>query len=308
MRSSGLIQRLAGAVAAGFAIIHFPAPTLAGFDCQQPATQAEINTCAVISAKKADQALNQTYQKLKATLSSHQDKLLLDAQLAWIQFRDGHCALERSFEEGGTLSITTQLDCVKRMSDVREKELRSLLRTRHGVSTPPHSQYMLIGPDGIGVARIGMTTAQLKQRLDVHTVLLAKHPMMVDVDAIPMAREGIIQFYVLFPTGTSVKDSSVIKALLTTNPAYKTREGVGPGMLLSEAARLYGQPTLSFNSANESRETATFAGQPSRQIRFGVNVSGTSMAGVYAGPRKEYNQTQRYQDSASISYVLVGVP
>jgi uncharacterized protein YecT (DUF1311 family) len=289
-------------------MIYFPAPMLAGSDCQQPATQAEINICAVISAKKADQALNQTYQKLKATLSAHQYKLLLDAQLSWIQFRDNHCALERSFEEGGTLSITTQLDCVKRMSDAREKELRSLLRSHHGFSTPSHSQDTLIGPDGIGVARIGMTTAQLKQRLDAHTVLLAKQRMMVDVEAIPMSREGIIQFYVLFPTGTSVKDTSVIKALLTTNPAYKTREGVGPGMLLSQAARLYGQPTLTYNTANESRETATFAGQPSGQIRFGVKVGVTSMAGVYAGPRKEYNQTQRYQDSAFISYVLVGVP
>ena len=152
-----------------------------------------------------------------------------------------------------------------------------------------------------------MTITQLKQRMDAQTVLLAKQRMMVDVDAIPISREGIILFYVLFPTDTIVNSNTVIKALLTTNPAYKTREGVGPRMLVSQAARLYGQPTLTYNLANESRETATFAGQVSAQIHFGVKSGETSMAGVYADPKKEYNQTQRYHDSAFISCVLVGV-
>lgn len=154
MRSLRLINRFAAVVAAGYWMTCYPAPVLAGSECQQPDTQAKINACAVISAKKADQALNQTYQQLKASLHVHQYKLLLDAQLSWIKYRDNHCGLERSFEEGGTLSITTQLDCVKRMSDAREKELRSLLRSQYGFSTPSHSQETLIGPDGIGVAKI----------------------------------------------------------------------------------------------------------------------------------------------------------
>lgn len=295
-----------------------PAPVLAGVNCQSPLTQAEINTCAAITAKEADQALNQTYQQLKASLSPQQDALLVTAQLVWIRFRDAHCELERSFEAGGSLSTTNHLECVRRMSSAREKELRALQQLRPGVnlssqpqSTQPQasqSKTTLIGTDRIGVARIGMTLAQLRQRLDPESSLLARRPFMVDVEAIPIARQGIVQFHVLVPAGANVSDATVISALLTTNPAFRTQEGVGPGLSLREAARLYGQPTLAYNTSNESRETVTFAQQPSRQIRFGVKGGATGLAGVYPLLRSEYRQTQRYHPSASISYVLVVAP
>jgi len=287
-------------------------------NCQSPLTQADINTCAAITAKEADQALNQAYQQLKARLSPQQDALLVAAQIAWIRFRDAHCALERSFEAGGSLSTTRHLECVRRLSSAREKELRALHQVRPGLtpSSQPQgspsqvsqTQSTLIGPDRIGVARIGMTMAQLKQSLDPQSALLARRPFMVDVETIPVVREGVIQFHVLVPVGTKVNDALVIPALLTTNPAFKTQDGVGPGLPLREAARLYGQPTLSYNTSNESRETVTFAQQPSRLIRFGVKGGATGMAGVYPILRREFRQTQRYYPSASISYVLVGSP
>jgi uncharacterized protein YecT (DUF1311 family) len=290
-----------------------PAPVMAGVNCQSPLTQADINTCAAITAKEADQALNQAYQQLKASLSPPQDALLVAAQLAWIRFRDTHCELERSFEAGGSLSTTSHLECVRRMSSAREKELRALQQARPGLSqsTQPQasqSQNTLIGTDHIGVARIGMTLAQLRQRLDPQSSMLARRPFMVDVESIPIARQGVVQFHVLVPAGTNVSDATVIAALLTTNPAFRTREGVGPGLPLREAARLYGQPTLGYNTSNESRETVTFNQQPSRQIRFGVKGGATGLAGVYPLLRREYRQTQRYHPSASISYVLVGAP
>ena len=314
MQRSGWVRFSSGVAAAAFiACLSDPAPALAGVNCQSPLTQADINACAAISAKEADQALNQAYQQLKARLSPQQDALLVAAQLAWIRFRDAQCELERSIEAGGSLSTTSHLECVRRLSSAREQELRVVQQPRPGLSqsTQPQasqSQNTLIGTDRIGVARIGMTLAQLRQSLDPQSSLLARRAFMVDVESIPIARQGVVQFHVLVPAGTNVSDATVISALLTTNPAFRTREGVGPGLPLREAARLYGQPTLSYNTSNESRETVTFAQQPSRQIRFGVKGGATGLAGVYPLLRREYRQTQRYLPSASISYVLVASP
>lgn len=319
MQRSGWVKLSGGLVLATLlASLRDPAPVMAGVNCQSPLTQADINTCAAITAKEADQALNQAYQKLKASLSPQQDVLLVAAQLAWIRFRDTHCELERSFEAGGSLSTTSHLECVRRMSSAREKVLRALQQARPGLSqsTQPlapqpqasQSQNTLIGTDRIGVARIGMTLAQLRQSLDPQSSMLARRPFMVDLESIPIARQGVVQFHVLVPAGTNVSDATVIAALLTTNPAFRTREGVGPGLPLREAARLYGQPTLGYNTSNESRETVTFNQQPSRQIRFGVKAGAKGLAGVYPLLRREYRQTQRYHPSASISYVLVGAP
>lgn len=282
-------------------------------DCRTLMTQAAVNNCAVKLAKEADTALNQTYQKLQSTLSASQENLLITAQLSWIRFRDDHCLLEKSFQHDGTLSTTSQLTCIQRLSDGREKELRHLLNTQnfYQKTSPPsqdeHAQ-TLISADRIGPAVIGKTLGELRRSLASNDSLQAKQKLMVDFDAIPLAREGKIQLYILFPEGTTVTDKSVIRSLLTKNTHYKTREGVGPGMKLIEAEKIYGEATLFYNTSNESREYATFAKQPSRLIRFGVNRRGFGLAGNYPKPEKEFNQTQRFHQSASIAYVQVANP
>lgn len=46
------------------------------------------------SFEVADQALNTTYQDLQAALSLPEQEQLIDAQLAWINYRDVHCVFE----------------------------------------------------------------------------------------------------------------------------------------------------------------------------------------------------------------------
>jgi uncharacterized protein YecT (DUF1311 family) len=294
---------------------------LAGLDCRHPGTQAEISNCAALLAKESDQMLNQMYQKLRASLSADQVKLLVTAQLAWIKLRDDHCALEKSFLAGGSLSVTAQLTCVKRMSDARTTELKGLLSARNfdgnkrpaltapvpGLPINPQAD-TLIGPGRIGPAAIGATLGALRQALPDQATLQPKQRLMVDSDAIPLIRDHVVQLYILFPVGTAVTDASMIRALLTTNPNFKTQEGVGPGMKLTAAARIYGQPTLFYNTSSESREYVSFSRQPSRRIRFGVNRAGLDLAGKYNTPGKEYNQTQRYHAEATIAFVQVDAP
>jgi len=294
---------------------------ISGLECSNPGTQAAINNCAVMLVRESDDALNQTYQKLRPTLSAAQEGLLVSAQLSWIKFRDDHCALEKSFLGDGSLSTTSQLSCIKRMSDEREKELRSLLSVRNFYGTTKPSQVMrhdgqstdshagnLIGADRIGPAVIGKTLGELRRSLGNNDSLQAKQRLMVNIDAIPLVRKGNIQLYLLFPEGAAITDTSVIRSLLTKNPDYKTKEGVGPGMRVAEVEQIYGKPTLFYNASNESREYATFSRQLSRHIRFGVRMNGHSLAGDYAKPNKEYNQTQQYHGTAYIAFVEVVAP
>lgn len=182
--------------------------------CSQPATQAAINACAVKLARESDDVLNQTYQKLQSILSVAQAKRLVDAQLAWLKFRDAQCALEKSFLGDSSLSITSQLVCIKRISDERIKDLHHLLSVRnfYGKSkpSPPKTQAggftnslaaNLINSERIGPAMIGKTLGQLRRSLGRNDSLHAKQQLMVEINAIPFAHEGKTQTLYPFPRG-----------------------------------------------------------------------------------------------------------
>lgn len=100
-------------------------------NCNEPQTQAEINACASSLAVAADKQLNQVYQKLVGTLKNTQrEKLLVDAQLQWIKFRDTNCAFEKSAYEGGSISPTIYSSCIERMSNQRTGELENYLKLK----------------------------------------------------------------------------------------------------------------------------------------------------------------------------------
>jgi uncharacterized protein YecT (DUF1311 family) len=278
------------------------ADPLAAVVCQQPSTQAAMQACAAPRASEADQALNQAYQTLRHSLPAAQLTPLLNAQLAWIRFRDAQCAWERDAEAGGSLARTSQLDCLRRLSTARTQELQAQ-RPRHAAPARAHT---LIAADGIGPARLGMSLGALKASLPRGSSVLPRRPFLVDAEALPIVSEGVVQVVVLVPAGSRVDDALLIRALFTSNPAFRTREGVGPGMPLAEAAKLYGAPRLMVNLSDESRETVSFARQPLQSLRFGVQADGPGLAGVYPQPLQEYNQSERYVPSARISSVLVG--
>jgi len=70
--------------------------------------------------QEADRLLNIAYQQLLNSLSATRREKLIDAQLAWIDFRDGNCGFENNLVAGG------RNICLIRMSEIRTQELRNL--------------------------------------------------------------------------------------------------------------------------------------------------------------------------------------
>lgn len=165
-----------------------------------------------------------------------------------------------------------------------------------------------ISADGIGLAQLGMTYGDLKQALGDGTEYTVESPFIVDFDAIAVRQNDEVQFYILYLASETFSDTDVIQGLMTTNPDYQTEAGVGVGTSIQVAEAAYGDATLSYNLANESREYVRFENQPSKNISFGTYGGGsaaTERVGLYSSPAAEYNETQDYVEGATIQTVLV---
>jgi uncharacterized protein YecT (DUF1311 family) len=102
-------------------------------DCQNPTVQAEMNRCASLDAEAADRKLNQIYKQLRSKYKgTKKEKLLIDAQLAWIKFRDTNCAFALSKYEGGSIASMMGSNCLKRTTEQRTEELESYLKGMEG--------------------------------------------------------------------------------------------------------------------------------------------------------------------------------
>lgn len=167
------------------------------------------------------------------------------------------------------------------------------------------SDSRLISAEGIGVARLGMTLGELKQKLGPDVELVVKSPFIVDFDAIAVQKDGEVQFYILYLANQPPTDQDVIQGLLTNNPDYQTAEEVGPGTPLTDAEAAYGKATLSYNTENESREYARFANQPAANLSFSTGNGNAEAAGLYPAPTQSYNETQQFKPEAKIQSILV---
>lgn len=96
-------------------------------NCNSPQTTLEMRICAGQSYEKADKKLNQVYRQLKPKLGTSQQKKLIDAQRAWIQFRDKSCAFSGAFAEGGTLEPVLTTSCLTNVTEERIKDLEGYL-------------------------------------------------------------------------------------------------------------------------------------------------------------------------------------
>ncbi|XQQ07801.1 MAG: hypothetical protein EDM05_62260 [Leptolyngbya sp. IPPAS B-1204] len=163
----------------------------------------------------------------------------------------------------------------------------------------------LISPRGIGAAQLGMTLGELKQKLGTEAEFTVESPFIVDFDAIAVRQAGEVQFYILYLAGQSFTDQDVIQGILTDNAKFRTAEDVGPGTLIADAEETYGNVTLSYNTDNESREYARFANQPAGNLSFSTGNGNASLAGIYASPTSDYNETEQFKPDAAIQSILV---
>ena len=175
--------------------------------------------------------------------------------------------------------------------------------------SPPTSEKLTISATGIGEAKIGMTVGELKQKLGESSEFQVESPFMVDFDAIAIIQEGEVQYYIIYGTWETINNSSVINTLLTTNPQFRTVEGVGTGTLIKQAVSVYGQATLGYNIENESREYVNFANFPLKNINFRLygNSKGEAFAGIYSSSEQDssYYRTNEFREDAKIGAVMV---
>ena len=118
----------------------------------------------------------------------------------------------------------------------------------------PSSQAVTISNNGMGVAKLGMTIGELKQKLGDKFELGESKPFMVDLNAIAVSHNGEVQYYILHWSVEPVNNATPIKFLVTENPQFRTAEGVGPGISVAQAQSAYGKAKLGYNQEVESRE------------------------------------------------------
>ena len=86
-------------------------------------TQSMVE-CIDAETKRQDARLNKAYKALLADLNPERKKQLLEAQRAWLKFRDTNCAFYFD-PEGGTIARVQAVDCMMTMTASRAKELEN---------------------------------------------------------------------------------------------------------------------------------------------------------------------------------------
>jgi uncharacterized protein YecT (DUF1311 family) len=120
------VKRISSAVLIGLAL-WFP---LGGVAIAQE-DQLSRTMQAAARSEQADNDLNKVYKHLAANLDAKSKKKLLDAELAWIKFRDAECESESDWFRGGSLSKWQYHECFARLTKVRTTELKDALANYH---------------------------------------------------------------------------------------------------------------------------------------------------------------------------------
>jgi uncharacterized protein YecT (DUF1311 family) len=82
-----------------------------------------------VEYKKVDKELNFVYNKLKKELNETGQKNLIEAQKAWIKFRDLNCKFKSQDpgNGGGPYENKMKIDCLIQSTIERTKELENLI-------------------------------------------------------------------------------------------------------------------------------------------------------------------------------------
>ena len=96
--------------------------------------EPRLDACAGFARDKADAALNGVYKEIVARLAEDaaKTKRLIEAEKAWIAFRDAECAFANSDTEGGSIHSTGLTLCEEKLTTTRTQQLRSYLKCGEG--------------------------------------------------------------------------------------------------------------------------------------------------------------------------------
>ena len=95
---------------------------------------AELHTIAARELAAADARLNATYNQVVGRLKAEPEAraALLEAQRAWIRFRDGECAFATVNARGGSVAPFLDARCQTRMTEARLEQLQGYLSCGEG--------------------------------------------------------------------------------------------------------------------------------------------------------------------------------
>ncbi len=94
-------------------------------------TQLEMNIKAYEDYKVADAKMSAIYKKVLKTFTNTADKkLLLEAQRAWIKYKETNCKLVANAYEGGSIKPLMYAACLTSLTEARIKELQDLLEEK----------------------------------------------------------------------------------------------------------------------------------------------------------------------------------
>lgn len=88
------------------------------------ATTMDMIECITAETERQDARLNKAYKAVMAELSPERKKQLLEAQRAWIKFRDANCSFYND-PDGGTLARVNANDCILTSTSARVHELEN---------------------------------------------------------------------------------------------------------------------------------------------------------------------------------------
>jgi uncharacterized protein YecT (DUF1311 family) len=110
------------------------------WNCKDPGPQQEMNYCSHQDYLKADAAMNAQW-KITAAAVKQQDEswnsswddrpgffdTLLEAQRAWLKYRDTHCASEGYIFRGGSMEPFMVSTCKSALTEERTGQLKELV-------------------------------------------------------------------------------------------------------------------------------------------------------------------------------------
>ena len=94
-----------------------------------PFSTLAVATMGRRSAEAADRKLNQVYQQVREKSRGTQlDKLLVGAEVGWIEYRDASYKFAASRHEGGLIAPTVYNICLEILTKQRTQELETYLQ------------------------------------------------------------------------------------------------------------------------------------------------------------------------------------
>lgn len=138
LSNTRILAALCATLSIGLLQSYSSGPALAqDTDCNAPQTQLEMNICSQRDFETVDATLNAEYAKARQYMKSIDGdlpaqsqsaaKALLDAQRAWITYRDLACAAEGFVVKGGTMEPMIISTCKARLTQQRINDLKKLV-------------------------------------------------------------------------------------------------------------------------------------------------------------------------------------